>query len=59
VVAAVAPSTPGFFLRLLRLRRVVDGCFGAGRFSDSASATSWISPSFSRASSSNFVARGV
>ena len=51
--------TDGDLLRRLRRRRELDGCFGAGRFSESASATSSTEPSCSRASSSTFVARGV
>jgi hypothetical protein len=48
-------------LRLRRLRRRLrpEPCFGAGRFSASATATSWIVPSRSRASSMSFVALGV
>src|SRR5579875_1926202 len=52
----VSPSAAPFFLRRRRRRLRLDCCFGAGRFSDSAWATSWIVPSRSRASSSSFVA---
>ena len=52
-------AAPDFLLRR-RLRRFrFVPCFGAGRFSASAAATSWIVPRFSRASSRTFVARGV
>ena len=56
--AALACPPP---LRLRRRRRLLrpPPCFGAGRFSASASATSWIVPSRSRASSISFVDRGV
>ncbi|MGH3000865.1 MAG: hypothetical protein ACRDNM_16350 [Gaiellaceae bacterium] len=59
MAAATVVSSPGFFLRRRLRRRELEGCFGAGRFSDSASATSCTVPSFSRASSMSVVERGV
>ena len=60
VCSAVCASTPVFFfLRRLRRRERPEVSFGGGRFSASASATSWIDASFSRAASISCVARGV
>src|SRR5215472_1641276 len=56
---AAAAAPPPFRLRLRRRLLRPPPCFGAGRFSASASATSWIEASRSRASSMSFVARGV
>ena len=44
-------AVPLFFLRRRRRRERLEVCFGGGRFSESANATSWIVPRCSRAAS--------
>ena len=58
-VSGACASPLVFFFRRRRRRERLAVCFGAGRFSESANAASWIVPSCSRAASMSWFARGV